>query len=47
MAKKHSSDFLLEGKNNMNIELKKISICELFNGYRNSDEEGVVGYLHI
>ena len=28
----------------MKIELKEITIGELVNGYRNSDEEGVVGY---
>jgi len=28
----------------MNIELHQITIRELYNGYKNSDEEGVVGY---
>jgi hypothetical protein len=28
----------------MKIDLQKIAICELFNGYSNSDEEGVTGY---
>ena len=28
----------------MKIELNQIPICKLFEGYSNSDEEGVVGY---
>jgi len=28
----------------MRIELKEITVRELTNGYKNNDEEGVVGY---